>query len=324
MSQARTLQHERPADPKAKGPKPDYPQKPIEPPGLDSEMTPKADHGETSYKGLGRLTDRVALITGGDSGIGRAVAIAFAREGADVAISYLPEEESDAQETCKWVEEGGPQAAGAAGRHPGRSPLHRPRRSRLRRIRPARPSGQQRRVPADARVDRGVHDRGVRRDVQDQRLRDVLAVPRRAAPDEARQRRSSTSPSIQAFDPSPNLLPYAATKAAIVNFTKGLSPMAMKQGVRVNAVAPGPVWTPLIPSTMPEEQRQEVRRRYRVRACRAAGRARAAVRVPRVERGAIRDGRGLQRHRWEIALLAPRHETAAAGGERHTSERVQR
>src|SRR5918994_1504266 len=104
MSTSRTLQHEAPADPKQKGPKPEYPQESIEPPGLDSEMTPQADHGETSYKGLGRLTDRVALITGGDSGIGRAVAIAFSREGAHVLLSYLPEEEGDAADTCGWVE----------------------------------------------------------------------------------------------------------------------------------------------------------------------------------------------------------------------------
>jgi hypothetical protein len=95
------------ADPKKAGPKPDYDQQPIDPPGLESEMTPEADHGEQSYRGLGRLEGRVALITGGDSGIGRATAIAFAREGADLLISYLPEEQSDADETCRWVEDAG-------------------------------------------------------------------------------------------------------------------------------------------------------------------------------------------------------------------------
>src|SRR3712207_6186084 len=103
----KTLQHSPPSDPKEQEPKPEYPQKKIEPPGLDSEMTPRADHGEQTYKGLGRLQDRVALITGGDSGIGRAVGIAFAREGADVILSYLPEEESDAVQTCRWVDEAG-------------------------------------------------------------------------------------------------------------------------------------------------------------------------------------------------------------------------
>ena len=98
-----SVQHEAPADPKTKGPKPEFPQERIDPPGLNSEMTPKPDHGENSYRGLGRLNDRVALITGGDSGIGRAVAIAYAREGADVIISHLPEEENDARETCEWV-----------------------------------------------------------------------------------------------------------------------------------------------------------------------------------------------------------------------------
>jgi NAD(P)-dependent dehydrogenase (short-subunit alcohol dehydrogenase family) len=253
MSQPRTLQHERPADPKAKGPKPDYPQTPIEPPGLDSEMTPKADHGETSYKGLGRLTDRVALITGGDSGIGRAVAIAFAREGADVAISYLPEEESDAQETCKWVKKA------------DRKPL-------------ALPGDIQDEAHCIALVDR-VYDEYGRLDLlinnaAYQRTHESIEeftteefdatfktnvyamfwLCRAALPRMKPGSSIINVASIQAFDPSPNLLPYAATKAAIVNFTKGLSPMAMKQGVRVNTVAPGPVWTPLIPSTMPEER----------------------------------------------------------------------
>src|SRR5215203_3279901 len=104
------MQDSRLADPRKQGAKPEYPQQPIEPPGSDAELTPKADHGETSYRGLGRLIDRVALITGGDSGIGRAVAIAYAREGADVLISYLPEEEQDARESARWVEEAGRKA----------------------------------------------------------------------------------------------------------------------------------------------------------------------------------------------------------------------
>ena len=110
MSTSHAPQSAEPADPKHLEPAPSYPQPGIDPPGLEREMSPQADHGEESYVGLGRLTDRVALITGGDSGIGRAVAIAFAREGADVAISYLPEEEADARETIQWVERAGAHA----------------------------------------------------------------------------------------------------------------------------------------------------------------------------------------------------------------------
>jgi hypothetical protein len=101
------LQEGTPRNPKDQGPRPEYPQEPQAPPGREADMTPRADHGEESYRGLGRLENRAAIVTGGDSGIGRAVALAFAREGADVLVSYLPEEEEDARETGRWVEDAG-------------------------------------------------------------------------------------------------------------------------------------------------------------------------------------------------------------------------
>ena len=253
MSTSRTLQHEAPSDPKHKGPKPEYPQKPIDPPGSDAEMTPKADHGETSYKGLGRLTDRAALITGGDSGIGRAVAIAFAREGADVLLSYLPEEEGDARESAEWVRKAGRKAVLAAGD-----------------IRDER--------HCTALVDRAFDELGkldiLVNNAAFQRTHQSIEeftteefdttfktnvyamfwLCRAALPRMAAGSTIINTASIQAFDPSASVLADAPTKAAIVNFTKALSQLAMKKGVRVNAVAPGPVWTPLIPSTMPEER----------------------------------------------------------------------
>jgi NAD(P)-dependent dehydrogenase (short-subunit alcohol dehydrogenase family) len=255
MTNSASPQNPRPADPRHQGPHPDYPQPSIETPGSIAEMTPKPDHGETSYQGYGRLRDRVALITGGDSGIGRAVAIAFAGEGADVVLSYLPEEEPDAQDTREWIERAGRKALT---------------------------------VPGDIRderhctmlVDR-VFDEWGRLDILvnnaafqsthdsideftteefDRTFKtNVYAMfwlCRAALPRMTTGATIINTASIQAFDPSPNLLAYAATKGAIVNFTKALSQIAMKQGVRVNAVAPGPVWTPLIPSTMPAEKVQ--------------------------------------------------------------------
>ncbi len=252
MSESKSPQDPAPVDPKSQGPRPEYPQPPLEPPGLDRDMQPKADHGERSYRGLGRLTDRVALITGGDSGIGRAVAIAFAREGAHVAISYLPEEESDAEETARWVRDAGRAALTLPGDI--QDPAH-------------CDALVARAFEQFGRLDVLVNNAAFQRTYE--RLEDVSTeefdrtfktnvyamfwLCRAAVP---RMRPGSSiinTASVQAYDPSPTLLAYAPTKAAIVSFTKALSQLAMKQGIRVNAVAPGPVWTPLIPSTMPEE-----------------------------------------------------------------------
>ena len=247
-----SVQHEAPADPKGKGPKPEFPQEKIEPPGLDSELTPKADHGENSYKGLGRLKDRVALITGGDSGIGRAVAIAYAREGADIIISYLPEEEPDARETVGWVMKAGRKALAVAGdicdeRHCaalvdrafdefGRLDIL------------VNNAAFQRTHERIEEFSTEEFDRTFKTNVYAMFWLCRAALPRMKAGSAI-----INVASIQAFDPSPQLLAYAPTKGAIVNFTKAVSQIAMKQGVRVNAVAPGPVWTPLIASTMPED-----------------------------------------------------------------------
>jgi NAD(P)-dependent dehydrogenase (short-subunit alcohol dehydrogenase family) len=241
-----------PKDPKQQGPKPEYPQKPTEPPGSDAEMNPKADHGERTYRGLGRLAGRTALITGGDSGIGRAVAIAFAREGADVAISYLPEEERDAQETCRWVTDAGRKALPLPGDI--REEQHCTRLvervfgefSRLDVL--VNNAAFQMTHDSIEEFSTEEFDRTFRTNVYA-----MFWLCRAALPRMKPGTCIINTASIQAFDPSPTLLAYAPTKAAIVNFTKALSQLAMKQSVRVNAVAPGPVWTPLIPSTMPND-----------------------------------------------------------------------
>jgi NAD(P)-dependent dehydrogenase (short-subunit alcohol dehydrogenase family) len=216
-------------------------------------MTPLADHGEQSYRGLGRLEGRVALITGGDSGIGRAVAIAYAREGADVAIAYLPEEEGDAQETRRWVEQAGMKALLL----PGDIRSERHCQQLVERTR-AELGG------LDILVNNAAFQRTYERidDVTTEDLERTFATNvfammwlcRAALPHMPSGSAIINTSSIQAYNPSPALMPYAMTKAAIVSFTKSFAKMAMQQGVRVNAVAPGPVWTPLIPSTMPSDR----------------------------------------------------------------------
>jgi NAD(P)-dependent dehydrogenase (short-subunit alcohol dehydrogenase family) len=238
-------------DPKTQGPKPEYPQPPIEPPGVEAEMQPKADHGEQSYRGSGRLTDQVALITGADSGIGRAVAIAYAREGADVVISYL-EEEQDARETRRWVEQAGRKALTIGGdlteeRHCV-SLVERTLAEFGRLDVLVNNAAYQSTHESIEEFTTEEFDRTFRTNVYA-----MFWLCRAALP---RMKPGSVilnTASIQAYEPSPTLLAYAPTKAAIVNFTKALSKMAMKKSVRVNAVAPGPVWTPLIPSTLPAE-----------------------------------------------------------------------
>jgi NAD(P)-dependent dehydrogenase (short-subunit alcohol dehydrogenase family) len=251
--QTTSPQHPAPQDPQAHGPKPEFPQEPIAPPGRTDEMTPRPDHGETSYRGLGRLAGKVALITGADSGIGRAVAIAFAREGADVACSFLPEEDDDGRETCRWVEEAKQRALPLPGdlrdeRHAS-SLVDRTFDTFGRLDILVNNAAFQRTHEAIDEITTEEFDSTFRTNVYAMFWLCRAALPRMSAGGSI-----INTASIQAFDPSPNLLAYAATKAAIVNFSKGLGKLAAPQGIRVNAVAPGPVWTPLIPSTMPPDK----------------------------------------------------------------------
>jgi NAD(P)-dependent dehydrogenase (short-subunit alcohol dehydrogenase family) len=241
-----------PQDPREKGPKPPHPSQQQDPPGLESEMDPKPDYGEESYKGSGKLEGKAAVITGGDSGIGRAVALAFAREGADVLISYLSEE-SDAKETARVVEASGRKCV-------------------------AVPGDIQDEAHCRAIIDRAVKEFGkvdilvnnaafqmtresieeISTDEFDRTLKTNLYamfwLTRAAVPHMPAGGAVINTSSIQADSPSPQLLPYAMTKAAIQNFTGGLAQMLGKKGIRANCVAPGPIWTPLIPATMPPEK----------------------------------------------------------------------
>jgi NAD(P)-dependent dehydrogenase (short-subunit alcohol dehydrogenase family) len=240
-------------DPRKLGPKPPFPEQRQSAPGTVRQLDPPADHGERSYEGTGKLAGRVAIITGGDSGIGRAIAITFTREGASVVLSHLPEEEADAREVESLIEKDG----GKVVRLPGdiRSQQY-----------------------AESLVDTAFSKLGgldiVVNNAGFQRTHDSIEelsadefentfrtnvfgtfyLTRAALPRLNPGSVILNTTSIQAFEPSANLVAYAATKASIANLTKSLAKVAGKQGVRVNAVAPGPVWTPLIPSTMPTEK----------------------------------------------------------------------
>ena len=239
-------------DPRSAGPRPPFPKQKQPPPGETPALEPVPDHGEHSYRGTGQFADCGVLVTGGDSGIGRAVAIAFAREGADVAIAYLNEHE-DAEETAHWVRAAGRQAlliAGDIGDEQHCKELVR------------------RTIDEFGRLDVLINNAAFQRThdkLEDftseevettcrTNIESMFFLAKAAAPHMKPGSSILNTSSIQSDHPSPQLLAYATTKGAISNFTAGLAQLLAKQGIRVNAVAPGPVWTPLIPSTMPAEK----------------------------------------------------------------------
>lgn len=243
MSDAPRTQHT-PVDPTTAYPRPPQPEQHQPAPGLAGRMQPRPDHGESSYVGSGRLAGRRAVVTGADSGIGRAVAIAFAREGADVVLGYLPAEQADADEVVALVEQAGRRAVavpGDLGTEEGNTAL----------VRAA--------VEAFGGIDVLVSVAGVQTWVDD--IADLTTeqfdrtfkvnvyglfwLTRAALPHMESGGSIVATSSVQAYRPSPGLLDYATTKAAINTYAKALAQQLAPRGIRVNVVAPGPVWTPL-------------------------------------------------------------------------------
>jgi hypothetical protein len=217
-------------------------------------MAPKPDHGEHSYKGSGRLAGKAAIITGADSGIGRAVAIAFAREGADVLVSYL-QEDADAEETRHWVEQAGRRAilmpGDVADEAYCTSLVERALAEFGKLDILVNNAAMQRTHDSIENISSEEWDRTFRTNIYSMFYLSKAALRHMKA-----GAAIVNTASINSKTPSPNLLAYATTKGAIANFTAGLAQMVAGKGVRVNCVAPGPIWTPLIPSTMPPEQVQ--------------------------------------------------------------------
>ena len=239
-------------DPTKKYPQPPYSNKKQEPPGHESALKPKSDHGEMTYKGSGKLTGRRAVITGGDSGIGCAVAIAFAREGADVLIAYLNEDE-DARETAGLIEEAGRKAVLVPGDISNEAHCQEIIQKAVDEL-----------GGIDILVNNAAYQMAhqslqeLSTDELDHTFRtNIYAMFWLCKAAEKLLKPGSTiinTASVNAYKPRPELLAYAATKGAIQNFTAGLGQLWAEKGIRVNCVAPGPIWTPLIPSTMPPDE----------------------------------------------------------------------
>lgn len=232
-------------------PKPPFPKQKQSMPGLTGRMTPTPDHGEESYKGSDRLKNKKAVITGGDSGIGRAIAIAYAREGADILISYL-EEHQDAEETGRHIE--------AAGRKAVLVPGDIQDAAHCRKIIETAVAELGR---VDILVNNAAHQASFKdiSDISDEEweltfrvnIHAMFFLTKAAVPHMPAGSAIINTASINSDTPNPTLLAYATTKGAIQNFTAGLAQLLAEKGIRANAVAPGPIWTPLIPSTLPQE-----------------------------------------------------------------------
>ena len=243
-------------DPSQKHPKPPFPKQDQPAPGIEKALTPQADHGEKSYRGSGKLQDKRAIITGGDSGIGRAVAIAFAREGADVLISYLDDmEDEDAKVTAGYIEEAGRKAILVKGDIQDENHCKHIIDTAVKEL-----------GGLDILVNNAAYQMGresmkdITAEEWDKTFRtNITAMFYLCKAAEPHLKPGSSiinTTSVNAYSPNETLLPYAATKAAIQNFSANLSQILLMdgKGIRVNAVAPGPIWTPLIPSTLPEHE----------------------------------------------------------------------
>jgi NAD(P)-dependent dehydrogenase (short-subunit alcohol dehydrogenase family) len=240
-------------DPTTQHRRPEQPEQQLTHPGREPEMAPQPDYGEDSYRGSGRLEGRKALITGGDSGIGRAVALAFAREGADVVISHLPDEQPDADDTVRVVKHAGRKAVSLPGDLTDESYCREIVERTVREL-----------GGIDILVNNAAYQMAregldeISTEELDHTFRTNILAMFHTCKAALRHMRPGSAiintASEQAYQPSPSLLAYASTKAAIVNFSKGLAQEVIERGIRVNVVAPGPVWTPLIPATMPVER----------------------------------------------------------------------
>ena len=243
-------------DPRTKYPKPPFKQQTQPWPGLASKMDPKPDHGETSYRGSGRLAGRKALITGGDSGMGRAAAIAYAREGADVAINYFPSEEPDAREVIQLIKDAGRTAAAIPGDLRQEAFCQHLVAEAIRKLGGLDivvcNAGRQQSKPSILDITTEDFDATMKTNIYA-----PFWIIKAALPHLKAGACIIGTTSEQAYDPSPDLYDYAQTKAATMNYVKSLAKQLAVKGIRVNGVAPGPIWTPLQISGGASEQKYE-------------------------------------------------------------------